>query len=814
MEAHARRSFHIGRYHCVESLAQGPLGETFRAKVYGVAGLEKQYALKQLDAGLRGDPDARRRLVDGARLYAGLEHERIARLVELHDADDALFLVVDLGRGVELPRLFAHLKGRGETLPLEQALLIAVDVAEALEAAHRPTASAPGGVLHLGLVPASVVVLGEGEVRVSDFAIMNTLVRPGWSKEAAVLPVLGYMAPELVVCAHPTPATDAWAVGALLYELCTGRPLYEGATVEELTQRRAAPPSWERLPARPGLRELIEKLIDVDPARRPATAAQVRELLLGLIGLELTRARVGLQALAKRALGRALTRTGSFAAVAIPSAELPTLVQEPPAPKPVEPTLSARPRGWSPPRATSATPVVRAVGGADDSGPTKRTTVPGMGEITPPGDPDPLQMEMAELPPSGLGDTTLTDRNMDAIAFDDGVTAPQQRISSDDRIDALEAVSVELDLDEHDAITRQVDALPHNAVTRSEPALLRPGTSSHATTSASREALPPARPPALVLPTPVALHPLPGPPSAKLDVPAEGRPPSLEAPVTAPMPVSPPTVTAPMPVSSPTITAPSFVAAALPRESVAPPPAGAPSLAAPIASVHMQALESSDFAPVEPARKGSGKWIAAGLAALGIAVAAVVVVERGGWSAAGSDSQPVASPTPSPSPSPTPSPSPSPSPAPSPGKVTIVTTPAGAAVWIDHALVGTTPLSVPVAVGKHHLLLVRDGMKIIERNVGIDASGAAMDETLEPVKLPSDVAGEGGLKVRCRTTGELRIRVDGHDTGYTCPNADRISVAPGAHKIGLYSPRTGEVREVDGEIDDDPDHSKRIYVRF
>ena len=185
MEPGARRSFHIGRYHCTETIAVGPLGETFRAKVYGVAGLERQYALKQVDAALRVDPEVRQRLIGAARQYATLEHERIARLTEIGDDGDALFLVTELARGIDLPRLVGHLRGRGETLPVEQALLIAADVAEALGAALRPSDEVPTGVPHAGLHPGAISVLGEGEVRVCDFAIAEALARPGWGDEDA-----------------------------------------------------------------------------------------------------------------------------------------------------------------------------------------------------------------------------------------------------------------------------------------------------------------------------------------------------------------------------------------------------------------------------------------------------------------------------------------------------------------------------------------------------------------------------------------------------------------------------------------------------
>jgi hypothetical protein len=95
------------------------------------------------------------------------------------------------------------------------------------------------------------------------------------------------------------------------------------------------------------------------------------------------------------------------------------------------------------------------------------------------------------------------------------------------------------------------------------------------------------------------------------------------------------------------------------------------------------------------------------------------------------------------------------------------------------------------------------------------AGGATqLDVQLPPATLPSALAGEAGLKVRCKTLGELRILVDGADTGRACPNEQRISVAPGPHKIGLYSPRADKTYEVDKTLPEDDRISTRVYVRY
>ncbi|MFI5288594.1 MAG: hypothetical protein ACHQ17_03045, partial [Polyangia bacterium] len=90
---------------------------------------------------------------------------------------------------------------------------------------------------------------------------------------------------------------------------------------------------------------------------------------------------------------------------------------------------------------------------------------------------------------------------------------------------------------------------------------------------------------------------------------------------------------------------------------------------------------------------------------------------------------------------------------------------------------------------------------------------ARVDWTLAPARLPAELAGDAGLKVRCKTQGELRIFVDGADSGRQCPNDERISVKPGPHKIGLYSPRTEKTVELEHEVEE-ANYSTRVYTRY
>ena len=143
--------------------------------------------------------------------------------------------------------------------------------------------------------------------------------------------------------------------------------------------------------------------------------------------------------------------------------------------------------------------------------------------------------------------------------------------------------------------------------------------------------------------------------------------------------------------------------------------------------------------------------------------------------------------------------------------LSVQSSPAGASLWVDGERRGVTPLRTSASAGSHKIVLELAGRKLVHKDISVEASGTELVQDLETAK---PTAGTGGLKVRCRTLGELRIFVDDNDTGLTCPNDERISVEPGKHAVGLFSPRTGEMKIVEGEIDDDVDHSTRIYTKY
>jgi hypothetical protein len=142
----------------------------------------------------------------------------------------------------------------------------------------------------------------------------------------------------------------------------------------------------------------------------------------------------------------------------------------------------------------------------------------------------------------------------------------------------------------------------------------------------------------------------------------------------------------------------------------------------------------------------------------------------------------------------------------------VASKPDGAALFVDGEPMGTTPAQLAVPPGRHTLVLLGEGRKMVKRTIEV-VPGGRLEVPLDEAKLPSETAGDAGLKVRCKTHGELRILVDGEDSGRTCPNDERINVAPGTHKIGLVSARTGETHELEREVTEG-NNSTRVYVTY
>ncbi len=266
---------HVGRtlahYQVVAPLGAGGMGEVYQARD---TKLGRDVALKLLPDVFARDPERLARFEREAQVLASLNHPNIAAIFGLEEAGGVRFLVLELVPGETLAE---RITGHG--LPVDEALALCRDIAEAVEAAHER------GIVHRDLKPANVKVRPDGTVKVLDFGLAKafgddtttsdltrspTITSDG-TRAGVIMGTAAYMSPEQARGKPLDKRTDIWSFGCVLYEALARRQAFIGETVSDtIAAILRGEPDWSALPpATPArLRELLGRCLEKDPRRR------------------------------------------------------------------------------------------------------------------------------------------------------------------------------------------------------------------------------------------------------------------------------------------------------------------------------------------------------------------------------------------------------------------------------------------------------------------------------------------------------------------------------------------------------------------
>ena len=270
----------MGQYEIVTPIGAGGMGEVYQAHD---TKLGRDVAIKVLPEAFAHDPERLSRFQREAKMLAALNHPNIATIYGLEQSNGTSYLVMELVSGETLAD---RIKREG-AVPVEEALAICKQIAEALEAAHEK------GIIHRDLKPANVKVTPEGKVKVLDFGLAKAFAGDAANDDPSNSPTLSmaatmhgvilgtaaYMSPEQARGKNVDKRTDIWAFGCVLYELLCGRPAFEG---EDITEILAAvvktEPDWKRLPesASPNIRMLLRRCLQKDKTLRLRDAGDAR----------------------------------------------------------------------------------------------------------------------------------------------------------------------------------------------------------------------------------------------------------------------------------------------------------------------------------------------------------------------------------------------------------------------------------------------------------------------------------------------------------------------------------------------------------
>jgi Tol biopolymer transport system component len=262
----------LGHYRIEEQIGAGGMGVVYRARD---AILRREVAIKVLPDAFSTDPVRLARFEREAQLLASLTHPNIAAIHGMEQADAVRYLVLELVPGETLAERLA----RGP-LPVEEALEVCRQIAEALEAAHER------GVIHRDLKPANVKITPQGKVKVLDFGLAKAFgagpsagtdlshsptITTGETQQGVILGTAAYMSPEQARGKALDKRTDIWSFGCVLYETLTGRPSFAGETFSDtMAGILAREPEWDGLPgsAPANVRALLRRCLRKDRERR------------------------------------------------------------------------------------------------------------------------------------------------------------------------------------------------------------------------------------------------------------------------------------------------------------------------------------------------------------------------------------------------------------------------------------------------------------------------------------------------------------------------------------------------------------------
>ena len=274
----------LGVYEVTAQIGAGGMGEVYRATD---SNLKRSVAIKVLPAAVGGDADRLARFQREAEVLAALNHPNIGAIYGLEKTPDFTALVMELVEGEDLSQRIA----RG-AIPLDEALPIAKQIADALEAAHEQ------GIIHRDLKPANIKVREDGTVKVLDFGLAKLVEAPGAGASAAglsqsptitspammtgagmILGTAAYMSPEQARGKTVDKRADIWAFGCVVFEMLSGQRPFEGELISDvLASVLKTDPNWRALPVDTptALQRLLRRCLEKDPRRRLQAIGEAR----------------------------------------------------------------------------------------------------------------------------------------------------------------------------------------------------------------------------------------------------------------------------------------------------------------------------------------------------------------------------------------------------------------------------------------------------------------------------------------------------------------------------------------------------------
>ncbi|MBW2524292.1 MAG: serine/threonine protein kinase [Deltaproteobacteria bacterium] len=282
----------IGRYPIVGRLATGGMAEILLGKVIGPSGFERPVVIKRALPHLAGQQAYVDMFLDEANIVAGIRHPNVVHVQELGQADGELFMVMEYLDGESAATLQRRLQKAGRQLPYGLASHIVSEACSGLHAAHELTDAEgrPLNVVHRDLSPHNIFITYSGQIKLIDFGVALALGRRTRTDAGQVKGKFAYMSPEQCTGRRVDRRSDLFSMGTVLYELSTGRRLFERSNkvfvLAAICKQDFPPPSTLCDGYPPDLERVVLRALERNPDERYGTAAEMRKDLYRVVGAQ------------------------------------------------------------------------------------------------------------------------------------------------------------------------------------------------------------------------------------------------------------------------------------------------------------------------------------------------------------------------------------------------------------------------------------------------------------------------------------------------------------------------------------------------
>lgn len=272
----------FGNYTLIKKLATGGMAEIWLARQRGLAGFQRFIVIKKILSHLSEQKTFKDMFLDEARTSAQLNHPNIVQIYDLGNEQGAYYIAMEFIAGENLAAIAWRGMKRGKPFPPPFAARVIADACKALHYAHhlKGANGQPLEIVHRDISPQNILVTYEGEVKVVDFGIAKAATKSEHTKTGMLKGKFSYMSPEQCLGAPVDMRSDVFALGILLYELCTGKRLFKHESelmiLDMITKRSVVPPSSVAPGITPGLEDIILRALEKDTSVRFQTAQEMQ----------------------------------------------------------------------------------------------------------------------------------------------------------------------------------------------------------------------------------------------------------------------------------------------------------------------------------------------------------------------------------------------------------------------------------------------------------------------------------------------------------------------------------------------------------